>query len=410
MRLVLIAPQFPRLSETFIINKFVGLVEAGWDVHIVCQRLARQDKKQFAHILSRLDLQKRVHQQWRHQPRWWVILLWLPAFLVTFLRTPRLTWRYWRAGLRRSGLKVVKQFYLDATLIGLSPDIIHFEFGALAVGKTYLKQSLGCRLSVSFRGYDMNYAGLEDSDHYAPVWAAADAVHVLGRDLWLKAQQRGCPVDKPHQLIAPAIDLAFFDPYLKEQAADSHATERPLRILSVGRLEWIKGYEYALEAVNIIKDAGINFEYHIIGNGNYLEALSFARYQMGLEEQVQLLGGRSQSDVLAEMNWADVFLHAAVSEGFSNAVLEAQAMKLPVVCSDAGGLPENVVDGVSGFVVPRRNPKALAEKLSLLAGDPRMRRQMGAAGRARVENCFRYEDQIAAFDRFYKEMVVSSAH
>jgi colanic acid/amylovoran biosynthesis glycosyltransferase len=94
-----------------------------------------------------------------------------------------------------------------------------------------------------------------------------------------------------------------------------------------------------------------------------------------------------------------------VSEGFCNAVLEAQAMQLPVVASDADGLPENVAHGQTGFIVPRRNPAALADKLALLAGDMELRRKMGAAGRARVEDCFTLPQQIAAFDRFFREMV-----
>jgi glycosyltransferase involved in cell wall biosynthesis len=71
--------------------------------------------------------------------------------------------------------------------------------------------------------------------------------------------------------------------------------------------------------------------------------------------------------------------------------MEAQAMGLPVVCSDADGLAENVADGLTGFVVSRRAPEALAAALARLAGDPALRRQMGAAGRERVENCFRAE-------------------
>ncbi len=110
------------------------------------------------------------------------------------------------------------------------------------------------------------------------------------------------------------------------------------------------------------------------------------------------------------MNWADVFLHASVSEGFCNAVLEAQAMRLPVVTSDADGLPENVDDGRTGFVVPRRDPAALAEKLAVLAGDAALRREMGEAGRARVEHCFSLPRQIADFDRFYREMNERHAH
>lgn len=92
------------------------------------------------------------------------------------------------------------------------------------------------------------------------------------------------------------------------------------------------------------------------------------------------------------------------------AVVEAQAMQLPVVASDAGGLPENVEDGRTGFIVPRRDPVALADKLAVLATDADLRRRMGAAGRTRVENCFSLPRQIAAFDRFYREMADHHAH
>jgi colanic acid/amylovoran biosynthesis glycosyltransferase len=166
-------------------------------------------------------------------------------------------------------------------------------------------------------------------------------------------------------------------------------------------LEWKKGYEHALQAVRFLKDRGIKLVYRIVGAGQYIEAVAFCRYQLGLEDCVELLGAMPQEQVLEQMKWADVFLHAAVSEGFCNAVLEAQAMKLPVVCSDAGGLPENVADGVTGFVVPRRNPKAMADKLELLAANPELRRRMGNAGRERVESCFRLEDQIDRFEKLY---------
>ena len=101
---------------------------------------------------------------------------------------------------------------------------------------------------------------------------------------------------------------------------------------------------------------------------------------------------------------ADVLLHPAVSEGFGNAVLEAQAMALPVVCSDADGLAENVADGLTGFVTPRRDPVALAEALARLAADAALRRRMGTAGRERAQACFRPAAQIAAFDRFYRAL------
>jgi colanic acid/amylovoran biosynthesis glycosyltransferase len=275
----------------------------------------------------------------------------------------------------------------------------------LAVGQTYLKAALGCRLSASFRGYDLSYAGLENPDYYTRLWENADAFHVLGRDLWRRALQRGCPPDKPHAFIPPAIDVEFFTRDQAARRVEVIGPDRPLRVLSVGRLEWVKGYEYALAAMRLLAERGVAFEYRIIGDGGYLEPLTFARHEMGLAGQVEFLGAQPHTAVMEQMNWADVFLHASVSEGFCNAVLEAQAMRLPVVASDADGLPENVADGQTGLIAPRRDPAALAEKLITLAGDVERRRAMGAAGRARVVDCFALPQQIAAFDHYYREMV-----
>ena len=405
MRLVLVVPRFPRLSETFIVSKFLGLVDAGWDVHVVCAQeepwpSATWDA--FPRLAARPELRRRVYRQWPHQPALLAAVLWLPALLATFLRAPRAALRYWRAALGGGVGLAARQFYLDAALIALSPDIVHFEFGALAVGRTHLKARLGCRLSVSFRGYDLSYVGLDDPSHYAEVWANADAVHTLGHDLWRRALARGCPPAMPHALISPAVDAGYFQPDPPAEGAADEA--RPLRVLSVGRLEWKKGYEHGLEAIRQLKAGGVPVTYHIAGGGSYLEPLAYARHTMGLDDDVTFLGPLPQSEVLAQMRWADVLLHPAVSEGFGNAVLEAQAMALPVVCSDADGLPENVVDGQTGFVTPRRDPAALAAALARLAADPALRRTMGAAGRARAAACFRPEEQIAAFDRFFRDV------
>ena len=397
MRVVLVVPHFPRLSETFIVNQFLGLVAAGWDVHIVCGMDEPWDA--FPRLAARPELRRRVHRAWPSAPRRLAALLWLPALMLTLVRAPRATLRYLWAARGAGAGRAAREFYLDAALIALSPDIVHFEFGALAAGRTHLKQRLGCRLGVSFRGYDLSFVGLDDPHYYAAVWRDADAIHTLGRDLWQRALRRGCPPDKPHALIPPAVDTDTFRP-----TADTASPVAPLNILSVGRLEWKKGYEYGLEAARLLKARGVPFTYRILGGGSYLEPLAFARHRLGLEEEVEFLGARPQAEVLAQMRWADVLLHPAVSEGFGNAVLEAQAMGLPVVCSDADGLAENVADGLTGFVTPRRAPEALAAALARLADDPALRRQMGAAGRERVKTCFRAEAQIAAFDRFFREL------
>jgi colanic acid/amylovoran biosynthesis glycosyltransferase len=321
------------------------------------------------------------------------------------LRKPSTTCRYLWKGTELFGAGILRQFYLDAQLIALDPDIIHFEFGTIAVAKSHLKELLGCKIIASFRGYDLNFSGLDDPAYYERTWQSVDVAHFLGNDLKERAYRRGCPADKPYALIPPAIDLDYYRPELKKHHECVGTPERPLRIVSVGRLEWKKGYEYGLEAVSLLSGQGITFEYHIIGSGNYTDAIAFARHQLSVEDNVHLLGALPVTAVRREMLWADVLMHSAVSEGFCNAVMEAQAMELPIVCTNADGLAENVADGESGFVVPRRSPKEMAERLSLLAQDPSLRSRMGSAGRRRVQTLFRIQDQIASFEELYRTVM-----
>lgn len=406
-RLVLVVPQFPRLSETFIVSKFLGLLQAGWDVHIVCQHFSSREWAEFAQLRERPELRQRVHVAWRQSPRLAAGGLWPVAAVETAVRAPQAMVDYWQQGGHVLGNRLPKRFYLDARLIALQPDILHFEFGSLSVGRTYLKELLGCRLTASFRGYDLNYVGLDVPGYYDELWQTADALHFLGDDLWQRALRRGCPPDMPHALIPPAIDTAYFDP--AQESARPVDPDGPLRVLSVGRLAWKKGHEYSLQAMALLQAQGIPATLRIIGDGPYAEPLAFARYELGLQDGVTFLGGQPREIVRREMAMADVLLHAAVSEGFCNAVIEAQAMQLPVVTSDADGLPANVRDGETGFVVPRRDAAALAGRLALLAEDPELRHRMGMAGRERVVHCFRIEDQIVAFDHFYRERVVDHA-
>jgi colanic acid/amylovoran biosynthesis glycosyltransferase len=397
----MLVSEFPKLSETFIQSKFNKLLAEGWDVHIVCHRSNSQDWQYYPDLSQLPAARRRVHPAWPQRPRWLALLLLPLALLVGWLRAPSACLRYLRRGWPRFGLDTLRRFYLDLQLILLQPALLHFEFGALAPERMYLKDLLGCKILVSFRGYDLNFVGLDDPQHYQPVWQQADALHLLGEDLWQRALRRGCPAEKPHVLVPPAIDLDFFSPPARSMAEDADSQERPLRILSVGRLEWKKGYEYAFQAVRLLIDRGVACEYRVIGDGEYFEPLAFTRHQLGLTGIIELLGAQPKEAVRAQLAWADLFLHAAVSEGFCNAVIEAQAMGVPVVTSDADGLSENVLDGVTGFVVPRRNATELADKMEFLAKAPPLRQKMGLEGRKHAMASFGLKRLIDEFSILY---------
>ncbi len=404
MRVVLLVPNFPKLSETFIVNKFLGLLKKGLDVHIVCEESDSYEYEAFPQLQSNRSARKRVHKSWLHRPRIIAGLLIPFALLRCIIANPASTVTYLSRGWRIFGSKIFRLLYLDAEIVALGPDVVHFEFGTLAVGRTYLKELLGSKMVVSFRGYDLNYSGVEDPEYYSEVWANADYLHLLGKDLWKRALARGCPESKPHSLIPPGIDTELFIAGDRSHREVTGVPDVPFVILSIGRLDWRKGYEYALEALRLLIDRSVQCKLQIIGGGQYIASVAFARYQLGLENVVEILGSLSPAQVRARMREADVLMHAAVSEGFCNAVIEAQSMSLPVLCTDAGGLPENVADGETGFVVPRRDPAALAEKLKTLAENPLLRRQMGKAGRHRVEKYFSLDEQISAFEKLYLDL------
>lgn len=401
-RIILVLASFPVLSETFIVNKFVGLVDKGWDVHVVCNRFDHKAAASFPQLANNREMIFRIHQAWPVNPRALTILLFPLVLFMCMIKNPVSLINYISLGLKTHGIRILKRCYLDWQIIALKPDLVHFEFGTLALDRADINYLLGCKEVVSFRGYDLNFSGLDQPDYYHDVWTHADGIHFLGEDLHQRALRRGFPPSKPYALIPPAIDTKFFSPNDELDAEASGTAERPLRILSVGRLAWKKGYEYAIQAVKILREQNIFCEYHIIGGGDYIvPMLTFTRYQLALEDIIAFLGAQPRERVREELEWADVFLHAAISEGFCNAVLEAQSMQVPAVTSDADGLPENVADGVTGFVVPRRDPAALAEKVAALAADPDLRLRMGKAGRERVLRHFQLHDQIQKFADFY---------
>jgi colanic acid/amylovoran biosynthesis glycosyltransferase len=270
-RVTMIVPAFPKLSETFIVSKFLGLLEKGFDITVACQRCDPFEWDRFDGLSRRPKLRRRVVTDWPTRPRWWALLLWPIAMVWCAAKHPLGLARYLAMGWSSFGSRVMKRAYLDATLIASRPNVVHFEFGTLGVDRTWLGAPLRCKVVVSFRGFDVNLAALDRPDYYQRLWVEADALHFLGGDLWRRALRRGCPPNKPHLLIPPAVDVNSFEPCRQEAGTESAGTaERPIRILSIGRLHWKKGYEDALMALRRIFYRGLCIEYIFVGDVDYI--------------------------------------------------------------------------------------------------------------------------------------------
>lgn len=391
-RIAIVVQEFPKLSQTFVTQRFVGLLERGWDIHIVCEASAAHEWSRHPH-LSRAELARRVHIAWPHRgPA--AVLAPLGVLLLVLTRPSR-TLAYLRRAWPIFGLRSLVRLYRDAALVRLGPDVVHFEFGTQARVRPHTGRLIGARTLVSFAGADVNLTGADDPAFYDAVWRSIDAAHAPSEDNRRRAISRGCPADVPFAVIPPVMDLARFAPSAREPAAAS--ADAPLRVISVGRLHEKKGFDVAMRAVGLVLDAGVPCVLRIVGEGADRDALLALRDRLRLAGSVELTGAVAWREVPEQMRWADVYLHAAVSEGFGIVVTEAQATGLPVVTTDAEGLAENVEDGVTGYVVPRGDPEALADRVRTLATDPSLRKRMGRAGRARALTVF---DRDAVLDRY----------
>ena len=177
------------------------------------------------------------------------------------------------------------------------------------------------------------------------------------------------------------------------------AIEGRLRMVTVGALADRKGQEYAIDALALMRQAGIDAELTLVGDGPNEPLLRDLADQRGVSADVVFAG--LSKDPRPFLTKADLFVLPSRQEGFSNALLEAMASGLPVVATDVGGNAEALEDGVGGRIVPPRDGTALAAAIIDLAGRRTALPQMGAANRERIERHFSLESSAAKVAAWY---------
>jgi colanic acid/amylovoran biosynthesis glycosyltransferase len=301
-------------------------------------------------------------------------------------------------------------------LARLRPDLVHFEWESVALRFRPLAEVWRCPYVVSCRGSGVNVHPHTATNPLgrglAATFRRAAAVHCVSEAIIEEATRYGLERGKA-RLIRPATDTEFFQP--PERARPSHDG---LRVVAVGSLYWQKGYEYALQAIGALHDRGIAARLEIVGADppsqmgfkSDRERIRNIIDDLGLADAVCLHGGVAPDELRGHLHRADVLLHASLSEGLPNVVLEAMACGLPVVVTDCGGIREAVTDGVEGFVVPVRRPDEMADALATLWQDPDLRGEMGRAGRARVCAEFTLTRQVESFVRLYDDVAGRASH
>ncbi|MBL8764888.1 MAG: glycosyltransferase family 4 protein [Phycisphaerae bacterium] len=184
-------------------------------------------------------------------------------------------------------------------------------------------------------------------------------------------------------------------------------SDQVFRILTVGRMQAIKGYTVLLDACRALGALGVEWSLDMVGDGPLRAELAGRIAAQGLGGRVTLRGAVGQDDIQSHFDRADVMVVSSFMEGVPVVLMEAMAKELPVVATAVGGIPELVDHGVSGLLVRTGAAAPLTEALHALARDPARRASMGRAGRARVLAEYNVEStgrgMAELFGRFVKD-------
>lgn len=167
----------------------------------------------------------------------------------------------------------------------------------------------------------------------------------------------------------------------------------PVELLFLSNLIQSKGIRDLLEACQILNNKGIKFICSIVGGEGdvHIEELESQIRVRGLQGWVRYLGKQYGVEKTVIFQSADIFIHPTHEDCFPLVLLEAMQFALPVVSTNEGAIPEIVDDDITGFIVPKRDPQALADKLALLIEDADLRIKMGRAGRKKYESAYTLE-------------------
>ncbi len=207
------------------------------------------------------------------------------------------------------------------------------------------------------------------------------------------------------QVIANGVDLEVFQPR-KDRASLRARFGLPsdrFIIGNIARLDPVKNHEIILRALSRFRTRIERPYFVLVGEGENRPVLERCIRQLGLEEDVRLLG---YSNSIAELlNCMDVYVQSSLYEGFSNTILEAMACGLPIIATDVGGTADLFSDTKEGYLFHEKNDGALVLALSTLQGDRKSREAMALAARNRAREEFSIERMVKAYEVMYSDVL-----
>jgi len=390
MKIAFLVSEFPSVSQTFVLNQIVGLMDLGHDVHIFADKSGNTVTTHGNY--EKYDLSKHTHY-YRIPKNWLVRIVKAIAFIIQY--APRnydvicRSLNVFRYGKQAWSLSLL---FMSIPLLERERpfDIIHCQFGTLGLRAVSLLpiRTGNRKIVTSIRGSDVTVFLKKHPGIYRELFRKGYLFLPVCEFLKERLIQEGC-AEKKIVVHYSGIDCSKFQ-YVQRQRVPGEA----VKVLTVARLVEKKGIVFALEAVSGLLSKGEKLEYTIVGDGLLRGHLEQMIGRMGIERQVKLLGWKTHEEVKRLLEESHVLVAPSLTsdggdqEGIPNAIKEAMACGLPVISTFHSGIPELVTDGITGLLVPERDANSLADSLAYLIRNPAICSKMGQAGRRQVEQKF----------------------
>jgi glycosyltransferase involved in cell wall biosynthesis len=284
------------------------------------------------------------------------------------------------------------------------PDVVLCHFGYAALRILPVTNALNLPLVVHFHGRDIS-ASLQNKWYR---WSLKKSIKHFSAAVVVGSHQRRKLIEEYYMkddkvfLIPCGVPTEQFSSVKKKNS-------RPLQFISVSRISQEKGLDYSLKAFAEIAVKIPDSHFTLIGGGPFKGELESAVQNLGLEGRVSFVGEKKPLEIIEYLHSSDVYVQHSLQsqdgwiEGFGVSIAEASSMKLPVVVTDCGGIVDQVVDGVTGYVVAQRDVMAMASRMEELARDAVLREKMGNAGRNRMVEHFDTQKQISKLETVLEE-------
>jgi len=280
----------------------------------------------------------------------------------------------------------------------INPDIIHSQMIGMGVPALAAKKLFGKPYVVWGRGSDVYLSRKFEKLILKPVVKNADAVIALTEQMKGKIEEY---YKRDAFVIPNGINLGEFDNLSKENLRiELRIGQDEKVIIYIGRLYPVKGVEYLIKAMNLIKNKEPNTKLILIGDGSEKEKLREMVKKLNLDDCVIFLPQVSNQNIPKYTVASDVFVLPSLSEGFPLTILEAMASGLPIVTTRICGLPEIIKEGENGFLVEPANPEQLAEKILFILENDESRAKISANNKESVKQ-YSWENIIDKLEKIY---------